>query len=307
MPNQISESDTQQLQRTIEMFEAITESQSEDYQSLEILKEAYSKLNRREDFLRISKKLAAVYVHLGQISQGLLEFEGILQEYPQDADARAAVRELEAKNATLHAVVESEAPSSAKDSKPKPPAPVPGAGAGVPPSDDLRGKCDSGDQALANILIAEKLVTSQAVQPMLQRLSLERAATVAKGQSLTLLQLLVEAQSATMEELLSLAHTKSSVPFMPLAFCDVEREVGALLPKELALQYCVVPFDRISRSVLIATANPFDSAVRDMVCTMLNYHVFWYLSPPADIVATIRRVHQLDEKRSAAKRPATTS
>src|SRR5438445_13789787 len=122
MPSTISESETQQLLRTIEMFEAITESQPDDYQSLEILKEAYSKLNRREEFLRTSKKLAAAYIDIGQISLGILEYEGILQEYPQDAEARNAVRELESKNAKLHAVVESESPSLAEGAKPKPPA-----------------------------------------------------------------------------------------------------------------------------------------------------------------------------------------
>src|SRR5258706_2077289 len=141
MANTLSESETQQLHRTVEMFEAITESQTDDYQSLEILKEAYSKLNRREEFLRTSKKLASVYVGLGQISQGILEYEGILQEYPQDADARTALRDLEAKNAKLHAVVESEAPSLVEDSKPKPPASARAAGAGAPNLANLHQQC----------------------------------------------------------------------------------------------------------------------------------------------------------------------
>ena len=83
------------------MFEAITESQPEDYQSLEILKEAYNKLGRQTDSLRISKKLASVYVAFGQISQAILEYEGVLQEYPDDANAIAALAELEAKTSKI--------------------------------------------------------------------------------------------------------------------------------------------------------------------------------------------------------------
>ena len=67
MPS-ISEEEVQQLLRTVEMFEAITESQPEDYQSWEILKEAYSKLERHDDCLRASKKLAKSHITLGQIS-----------------------------------------------------------------------------------------------------------------------------------------------------------------------------------------------------------------------------------------------
>src|ERR1700690_3276020 len=61
MASHISEEETQQLLRTVEMFEAITESQPTDYQSLEILKEAYTKLGRQPDSLRISRKLADAY------------------------------------------------------------------------------------------------------------------------------------------------------------------------------------------------------------------------------------------------------
>ena len=49
MPATISEAEAAQLQQTIEMFEVITQSQPQDYQSLEILKEAYFKLNRPKD------------------------------------------------------------------------------------------------------------------------------------------------------------------------------------------------------------------------------------------------------------------
>ena len=38
-----------QLQQTIEMFEVIVQSQPSDTQSLEILKEAYSKLGREQE------------------------------------------------------------------------------------------------------------------------------------------------------------------------------------------------------------------------------------------------------------------
>src|SRR6266481_1769299 len=74
----ISEDEIQQLLRTVEMFEAITQSQPEDYQSWEILKEAYAKLGRRDESLAASKRLAKAHISLGQISQAILEYEGIL-------------------------------------------------------------------------------------------------------------------------------------------------------------------------------------------------------------------------------------
>ena len=42
----LSDDENSQILQTIEMFEAITQTQPDDYQSLEILKEAYQKVGR---------------------------------------------------------------------------------------------------------------------------------------------------------------------------------------------------------------------------------------------------------------------
>jgi hypothetical protein len=45
----LSEEEHSQIVQTIEMFEVILQTQPDDYQSLEILKEAYSKVGRTAD------------------------------------------------------------------------------------------------------------------------------------------------------------------------------------------------------------------------------------------------------------------
>ena len=51
----LSEEEHSQIVQTIEMFEVITQTQPDDYQSLEILKEAYQKVGRAEDSLKASR------------------------------------------------------------------------------------------------------------------------------------------------------------------------------------------------------------------------------------------------------------
>ena len=63
-----------QLLQTIEMFEVIVQSQSSDTQSLEILKEAYSKLGREDDVINTSKRIAQGYLQQGQLSSAILEY-----------------------------------------------------------------------------------------------------------------------------------------------------------------------------------------------------------------------------------------
>jgi tetratricopeptide (TPR) repeat protein len=290
MATQISSEESQQLQRTIEMFEAITESQPDDYQSLEILKEAYNKLGRNEDGLRISKRLATAYIKLGQVSQAILEYEGIAQEFPNDPDARAALQELESKTTQSPSTVA--APPLAEDSKRK--TPHAGGPAGAHSSSAHRAKAEDGDRVLANVLIAEKLVTPQAVEPLLAQLKSLRANHEDDTQPLSLAPLLVSEQIAKMDDVLLVMVSKSRLPFIPLDIYDVDRETARLLPQDICQQHCLVPFDLISRSALIATANPFDQAARKQVEAMLDYHVFWYVAHPGDIVLTLRRAHGMD-------------
>src|SRR5689334_4642643 len=97
MASTLTSSEEGQLAQTIEMFEVITQSQPQDYQSLEILKEAYAKLGREKDAINTSKRIAEAYVHLGQLSSAILEYETILQRCPDDPDVQAALKTIESK------------------------------------------------------------------------------------------------------------------------------------------------------------------------------------------------------------------
>src|SRR6266576_4853956 len=97
MVGSLSSSEEAQLAQTIEMFEVITQSQPQDYQSLEILKEAYLKLAREDDVVQTSRRIAQAYVHLGQLSSAILEYESILQRRPDDPDVQAALAGIESK------------------------------------------------------------------------------------------------------------------------------------------------------------------------------------------------------------------
>src|SRR5262245_30131935 len=103
MVGSLSTSEEAQLQQTIEMFEVITQSQPQDYQSLEILKEAYQKLGRENEVINASKRIAQAYVLMGQLSSAILEYESILQRCPDDADVLKALSEIENKANTLNA------------------------------------------------------------------------------------------------------------------------------------------------------------------------------------------------------------
>src|ERR1041385_5750872 len=101
MASTLTQSEEAQLAQTIEMFEVITQSQPLDYQSLEILKEAYSKLERHPEAVRTSKRIAEAYLSLGQLSSAILEYESVLQRCPDDPDVQRALAQIEVKASSL--------------------------------------------------------------------------------------------------------------------------------------------------------------------------------------------------------------
>src|SRR5678815_1389889 len=112
MASTLSQSEEAQLGQTIEMFEVITQSQPNDYQSLEILKEAYSKLGREKDVIGTSKRIAEAYVQMGQFSSAILEYETILQRFPNDPDVQSALKQIESKaNNFSEQIAPAEAPA----------------------------------------------------------------------------------------------------------------------------------------------------------------------------------------------------
>jgi len=213
-----------------------------------------------------------------------------LQEFPADAAARAALQQLEAKTPALTTATVPDAPPLPEHSK-RTPLAGGAAGAAGP-----TGAPAAPGRALADVLIAERVVTPQSVQPLLQRLQAGQAAALAKQQPLTLVQLLVDEQIVKLDDLLAVLAERSGLPYLPVAWYDVDRDVAGLLPVELCLQHCVLPVDLISRSVLLATADPFCPAARDEIAAALDYHLFWYVAAPADIITALRRAHGLDGK-----------
>jgi len=159
----------------------------------------------------------------------------------------------------------------------------------IPPS------APGGDLAVALALIAAGVVTRAVVNPLLQRLPAERAVAIQNGQTLTLLQLLVNEQIAKLEDLLAIIVDRSGLPYLPLSTYDVDRDIACLLPREIALEFCVVPFDCISRGVLIAVANPLDPALRERIGGLIDYHPFWYVSSPVEITNALRQAHGLNK------------
>ena len=79
------------------MFEVITRTQPDDYQSLEILKEAYTKLGRMDETLRTARKLAEAYFNVGSYALAMQECEMLLGQDPNAPEVLAMLGDIESR------------------------------------------------------------------------------------------------------------------------------------------------------------------------------------------------------------------
>ena len=96
------------------------------------------------------------------------------------------------------------------------------------------------------------------------------------------------------EHVLSALIDRTKFAYVPLEYYDIDRQVVRMLPDELTIGRLFVPFDLISRTIMVAVCNPFDSAAREAVQQSLDYTVTWYLAKPSAIIRTLQEIYRLE-------------
>ena len=280
MASTLSPSEAAQLAQTIEMFEVITQSQPHDYQSLEILKEAYSKLHREKDVVSTSKRIAQAYVQMGQLSSAILEYETILQRYPDDPDVQAALQQIESKanNFPLEPIP-AETTVMAKPPSPAGKAPKSG-------SKSAAVEVEDGRRSMYKLFVETKIITAgdfdlcwTSVDPTLPPL----------GAVEPFIQVLADKGILSVDRSLKVLCDKSRLAFLPLQSYDIDMDLTRSFPAETCQRWCVLPFDRMSKSVLVATANPFNQQAAKELAAATPNRLLWYLVPPADLLNNVRK------------------
>jgi hypothetical protein len=272
-----------QLRQTIEMFEVITKEQPLDNQSLEILKEAYLKLGRTKDVVVTSKRLASAYVQLGQLSSALLEYETILQSKPDDSEVLAAMAEI-SKTASPSPGDSSQAGSSPS----APPTSDTSFGKKKPLSPTALASVDDGRDSMQRIFVDGRLASGAEFAECWTA----SAATPHERVTEPFVQILSQRGGLPVDKSLQAICGHSRTPFINLDRYDVDIELAKTFPREVCRRLCVLPMDKMSKAVFIATANPFNKRAEEELRQFSPYRVVWYLAMPNDLHRLIEKIYR---------------
>ncbi len=155
---------------------------------------------------------------------------------------------------------------------------------------------DRGDEKLAKFLIMQQLVVEEEVHQALETVTHLNKNLSGQALGASLLDKVYRQESEKLDVALSQLIDRTKFAYVPLEYYDVDRQVARMLPDNLTLGRLFVPFDLISRTIMVACCNPFDAAGREAVQQSLDYTVSWYLARPTALIKGLQDIYRLETR-----------
>ena len=145
---------------------------------------------------------------------------------------------------------------------------------------------DDGRKSLYKIFVESKLITAGDFDLCWRNVDVTASpADVVEP----FIQTLHEKGVSLIDKSLRLLSDKSRVAYLPLDRYDVDMDLTRGFPSDVCRRWCVLPFDRMSKAIMVATANPFNQQAAKELSEATTHRLLWYLAPPNDIVSNLRK------------------
>ncbi|NBV24217.1 MAG: hypothetical protein EBS05_20155, partial [Proteobacteria bacterium] len=226
-------------------------------------------------------RIAEAYVQLGQLSSAIMEYETILQRFPDDPDVRKALNEIE--NKTNSFAGRSNEPAALPSAM----ATEPGKGA-KPGLGAKAAEADDGKATMQRLFVDSKLITAQDFGRLWFTPGSEPATQVNEP----FIQILADKGVLGLDKSLKLVVDRARIGYLPLDKYEIDNELAKSFPKALCLKWCILPFDRMSKSVLVATCNPFNKQAAAELQAATPNRLLWYMTSPTDLVKAVRKIYR---------------
>ena len=135
---------------------------------------------------------------------------------------------------------------------------------------------------IGELLVRERLISSAA---------LEKAEEVSRKSGERLSLALVRQGALTEAELTHFLSRQYGVPAVNLAEFELEADVIALVPKEMARKHQVVPMSRVDNSLIVAMADPSNIVALDDLKFLTNYNIDVVVASEAAIAEALAKYY----------------
>jgi hypothetical protein len=103
------------------------------------------------------------------------------------------------------------------------------------------------------------------------------------------IQVLADKGILPVEKSLKILCDHSRYAYLLLQNYDIDLDLARSFPAETCRRWCVMPFDRMSKSILVATANPFNQQAAKELSEATSNRLLFYLVSPTELVKTLQK------------------
>lgn len=105
-------------------------------------------------------------------------------------------------------------------------------------------------------------------------------------------EVLVQLKFATEEDIAQALTCQYGFPYLPLANYEIDREVIMTIPENVCRQFCLIPVDKIGKSLTLAMADPLNQNAIEDVELITSSTVQAFVSTASDIKEAIARYYK---------------
>lgn len=105
-------------------------------------------------------------------------------------------------------------------------------------------------------------------------------------------EILVELKFATEEDIAQALTCQYGFPYLPLSNYEIDEEVIKSVPQHVCHQFCLIPIDKIGKSLTLAMANPLNTHAVEDVELLTGCMIQTFVSTGADIKEAIEKYYK---------------
>ena len=145
--------------------------------------------------------------------------------------------------------------------------------------------------------MAKRIITKRIGEVLLERgiidrKKLEQALVYQKEHGGLMGQVLIKLGFTTEEEVALALTAQYGFPYLPLDNYELDGGLTAVIPEEVARQYCLIPIDRIGNALTLAMSDPSNVKAIEEVELLTKCVVQTFVSTPSDILKAIEKYYK---------------
>ena len=121
---------------------------------------------------------------------------------------------------------------------------------------------------------------------------LQHALEVQKDKGGLIGQVIVDLGYVSEEAIAQAITAQYGFPYLPMKNYEIDTEVIRVIPKNVAVQYCLIPVDKIGNNLTIAMANPMNNQAVEDIALMSGLCVQLFVSTASDIKKAIEEYYK---------------